>query len=305
MTFRVRIALAGIVASGMACGSSRTPESAPDSGPGSSDAGITVGAADPHGLERVNHWRALTGLPALAREPKLEASSLAHARFMASNPDTCWPGSHNEVDSGCRGFTGAGPGDRVTAAGYQWGQVGEAIISDETDANLAVDIWLWAAFHRFIVLGSNTSAGGYSSADGHCVLDIAAPLGSSPTPLPAPYVFPYADMVDVPTSWNGLESPAPPAPSTGWPSGPVISVHFPAINWDVTAVTLSRTGSRAPTLPTTLVTPANNATLKMLSNDAAIFYADQPLASGVNYTVKVDGTLGGGPWTKTWAFTTH
>jgi hypothetical protein len=168
----------------------------------------------------------------------------------------------------------------------------------------AVDGWLWTVYHRLVLFWPDITEGGFDCEGDICVLDVARPSGASAPTVTEPLVFPSPGMTGVPIYFDGTtEAPLPPTPSNGWPSGPVISIHFPAA-WDIGTATLVRTDAATAIIPIKLVTPATDSNLSSISTDDAFLYAESPLESNTSYTVHVEGTVNNAPWSKTWSFTT-
>lgn len=71
---------------------------------------------------RLNDDRARCGFGKLSQNSKLDVAAQGHADYLALNNAN----SHYQT-AGNPGFTGVGPGDRLTAAGYSWNLDGEGI----------------------------------------------------------------------------------------------------------------------------------------------------------------------------------
>jgi hypothetical protein len=235
---------------------------------------------------------------------------------MATNPQSqCWPGAHDEVEQGCTGFTGARPGARALAAGYSYAVVTE-VIDWKPTVEEAVDAWVWTVYHRRSFLEWNLLHAGYGRAYGpyrntqkwHNVMDFALPRSGGATRPPEPVVFPVPGQSEVPISFEGnLEEPVPPAPPGGrWPSGTVVSVHFPSSSWSIAGHRLFRAGAGTCTeVAHTFITRANDPNLESRESDEAFLYANQPLEASAEYVAQVEGTFNGVPFSRTWAFATR
>lgn len=269
--------------------------------PGSDEAQKTA-------LIRANHWRTAAGIAAIDANEKIQQAAMAHASFMAANDRAkCWPGAHDENLS-CKGATGQWPWDRMSAAGYEWAGASE-VIDWEPDAQRAVDGWMWTVYHRqpFMDYGMLETGFGYSDGGGkqNNVMDFGIAKGASAKAPEKPAVFPLPGQTEVPIAFSGAESPQPPAPmGTGWPSGQIVSMHFPTKTWTVTEHHLySNAGSACMELPHTYIDRTNDDNLKD-ANDI-FFYANMPLNNGTEYVAQVTGTMNGASFTRTWAFRTH
>lgn len=284
-------------------------------------------------LNRANYWRTSTGITALNANAQVEQAAQAHSHFMATTPQTmCWPGVHQEVESGCAGFTGINSWDRMTTAGYAWMQASEVINWDST-TQAAVDAWMWTVYHRqpflnwkLVDMGYGTEHGPLGSGQAnHNDINFATPRAGRTGDQPAgPVVFPVPGQTDVPTAFNGwLEGPTPPAPGgaarwpSGRPSGTVISMHFPTAptsamvpnGWTVTEhhIFLSNPGAMScEEVPHTFISYETDANLRRSGPASDVFmYADQPLTAGTQYVARIVGTSGGAAFTRTWGFTTR
>jgi hypothetical protein len=218
------------------------------------------------------------------------------------------------------GFTGVGPGDRLTAAGYSWGNVSE-VINWEADPQHAVDGWIWTVYHREPFLNYQLIETGFAETSGTLggrpsqfnVMDWAAPLGSNGNPPPDPIVFPVPGQTGVPNSFAGyLEGPTPPSPTgtNPWPSGvhsgTVVSIHFPGMNRTITDHHIFyNAGGACMDTPHTYVASETDTTLNRFMSPDVFMYANQPLQGGTEYVVQVTGTVNGNPWTRAWAFSTQ
>ena len=107
-------------------------------------------SADPaeHARRRAagaRHWSTPSGARRVARRspaiPKLYDAALKHSENMAAQ------NFFDHTDP-----SGAGPGERITAAGYQWSSYGENIARGQADAAAVMDSWMHSAGHRANIL---------------------------------------------------------------------------------------------------------------------------------------------------------
>lgn len=258
-------------------------------------------------LVRANHWRTTAGLLALDANAKIEQAATAHANFMATNDrNKCWPGAHDE-NLTCKGATGQWPWDRMEAAGYDWSGASE-VINWANDAERAVDEWMWTVYHRqpFMDYGMLETGFGYADGGGKTnnVMDFGIAKGASAKAPEKPAVFPLPGQTQVPLGFSGAESPQPPAPDTGWPSGQIVSLHFPTKTWAVTEHHLfSTAGGMCVEVPHVYIDRTNDDNLKD-ANDV-FFYANMPMTNGTEYVAEVVGTMNGAAFKRTWAFKTQ
>lgn len=92
-------------------------------------------------LSIVNSERAKAGCSALTSNPKLYDAALKHSENMAAQ------NFFDHTDP-----SGAGPGERITAAGYKWSTYGENIARGQADAAAVMDTWMHSPGHRANIL---------------------------------------------------------------------------------------------------------------------------------------------------------
>jgi hypothetical protein len=233
----------------------------------------------------------------------LDTSAQAHCDYEAQNASnpSCTSDPHGEVMS-CSGFTGANVQAREVAAGYpQTLAYSEVLTTYGNNPTAAVPSWINTVYHRIPLLDPWTVDMGYGGATGCDVIDIGR--GMSTMAASAVVVYPYDGQTDVPTSFSGLEGPAPPAPSGGFPSSYPVSVHAQGIS--VTQHVLTKDGDSTPLDHFWL--DANSPQLMQgyqgyFTNTAFLYGA--PFATNTKYRVKVTGTHTGGALSVEWTFTT-
>lgn len=272
-------------------------------------------------LTRANHWRTAAGLAPFAANAEIEQASTAHSTYLATTPQaTCWANPHVEVAT-CTGFTGAQMINRMQSAGYSAQRASE-VINWEATPEQAIDGWIWTVYHRQPFMDYRYTETGYGRVNGpfgsrsafHNTMDFGARQGGpAAMPQAQPAVFPVPGQTNVPPAFRGdFEGPTPPAPaSTGrWPSGTVVSVHFPNAMWTITAHRLFQSNPAAGTcteVAHTFVSKDNDPNLNRggsAANDVFL-YGDTALSAGTEYVVQVEGTFNNAPYARTWAFTTQ
>ncbi|MFI6470747.1 sigma-70 family RNA polymerase sigma factor [Streptomyces sp. NPDC050516] len=92
-------------------------------------------------LSLVNSERSKAGCSALTSNPKLYDAALKHSENMAAQ------NFFDHTDP-----SGAGPGERITAAGYKWSTYGENIARGQADAAAVMDSWMHSPGHRANIL---------------------------------------------------------------------------------------------------------------------------------------------------------
>jgi hypothetical protein len=250
-----------------------------------------------------NKMRLKTGAGCMNLVPALNMSATSHCAYNANNrSDTsCMAGGHNEVMS-CMGFTGADVMARVKAAGYAGNAGITEVLTTGGTPEQAVMGWINTLWHRIPMLDPWTTDMGYGTAAGCDIIDFGR--GTLGLPANVVTVYPYDGQTDFPTSFNGLESPQPPAPSTGWPSGSMISVYAQQIK--VTDHVLTKDGDATPieNIWIDKNSPEVMAGYRGYLAITAFMYANKPLSPMTKYRVKVAGSHTGGDLNLEWTFTT-
>ncbi len=245
----------------------------------------SVGAYD-----RINMYRRAIGLPCIDFVPTIATAAAAHCAYYTGNHGSCIASPHREVAT-CDRFHGERFSDRLKAAGYN-GSPAYEVMAYVGNGSVAVDQWVDSIWHRIPILSPYVSDTGYGM-DGTCdTMDFGwAPAPSTTTPV----VFPYDTQSGVPTSFNGdMESPPPPRPPTGWPSGYPILVY--AADLHVRSHTLL--DDKGVALAHTFIEPGDAASNGLLLHEL-VMYADQPLKRNTTYRVVIDATTVHLEWTFT------
>lgn len=246
-------------------------------------------------LNTENTARLAMGLDCAELITELNLAAQNHCDYYVQNQggDCEAPSPHNEI-SGCPGFTGEGPGQRMSAAGYM-SRGGSETMAFANDPERAVTMFINSVYHRTPILDPWMRHMGYGAGTGCDTID----FGTGPeTASDVTAFYPYQGQVDVPVSFDGSrEGPEPPIPSTGWPSGyPVtlfgrdLEVQSHAIYVDDTMEELSHLwlAEDDPTLP----------------SYAKVLYSEAPLEPMTTYRVVISTTRGGETLDFDWTFTT-
>ncbi|HVB65011.1 MAG TPA: CAP domain-containing protein, partial [Nitrolancea sp.] len=246
----------------------------------------------------INQYRAWLGLPPMKRNPALDASAQAHARYYQLNindPSLNGLGLHAEA-AGKPGFTGVSMQDRVNAQGYQgWaneniGLSGSMVTSTE---------WFIGTInHRLTLIDPRyTDIGLGMVNDGNArieVIDVGAPSWSD-TAKPDWVAWPPDGMAGVPLSFWG-EAPDPFA-NASYPTGyPITLKYFGPGSVSYTTATLTANNQ---TVPNFSATGAG-----WLTKQTDMIAATTPLQPGTKYTVAVTGTANAAPFSRNWSFQT-
>lgn len=248
----------------------------------------------------LNEERARCGFGRLAQSPQLDLAAKMHGLYLQANfPDAP---THTEVATK-PAFYAESPSDRAKKAGYQGG-AGEAI-SPERSGVLAVRKLLAVPYHetgilQSVVLDVGLAFTPFGTGWWSLVVDLGQP-SNKPAPMVTD-VRTYPCDGTVGTSFNvGGENPSPFPTEAGAVWGQPVVVHG-----DVT-LRVTSASIAGPTGPVGIkaiygdgqITDPNGY---FKSGSAAIIPV--PLAPATIYTVTVNGTNKGQPFTKTFRFQT-
>ncbi|MGD8861817.1 MAG: hypothetical protein PVI30_17540 [Myxococcales bacterium] len=244
-------------------------------------------------LDAMNRARLAAGSVCATLVNEIATAAQNHCDYYSMNDGMCVANPHLEVE-GCAGFTGADPGARMQAAGYQsWG--GGEVMAFEGNPAGSVQSWIDTVWHRIPVLDPWTTHMGYGGTADCDTIDFGS---GEPAPDDVIVVYPYDGQTDVPLSFNGLyEGPMPPAPPTGWPSAYPVNVYAQDIA--VTEHVITVDGDDTP-IEHVWITPADSDLLR----NGVFIYPYTPFEPNTTYRVRVTGTYVGGALALDWTFTT-
>jgi uncharacterized protein YkwD len=246
-------------------------------------------------LDRINWYRAEVGVPPASLHAALTESASGHVRYYDANqgsPALTGLGLHLQQPD-TDGFTGASIRDRARAAGYTDGAVTENAGFGNLDA--AVDWYMGTVNHRLPLIHPNAVDIGmaHSGATGFGIIDVG--VRGQAMDIDVPSVYPPDGASNVPSSWDGAETPDP-APGVPRPLGYPITVAF-ARSQQVEWVALELLDAEGA--PLEISTPRTDWMR------AAAIIPHHPLAAGSAYTARVEARVDGTPVTKVWSFTTR
>jgi hypothetical protein len=253
--------------------------------------------------QTLDQTRVAAGAGCMNLVTALDTSAQAYCSYEAANAGnaTCVAQAHTEV-TGCTGFTGANVQAREVAAGYpQALAYTEVATTFGNNPTAAVPSWIDTVFHRIPLLDPWTVDMGYGGASGCDAIDIGR--GTSSASSSTVVVYPYDGQTGVPKSFSGLEGPAPPAPSGGFPSSYPVNIYAQSLS--VTAHVLTRDGDTTPIAHLWLDKNSSQLASGLLGyfSDTAFLYG-APFAASTKYHVHIAGTYAGGTLSKDWSFTT-
>ncbi len=243
--------------------------------------------------DRLNGWRALTNLPALAENTTWDAGDHDHAVYMVKNQLV----THYEDPSK----------PYYTAAGDQAARNGNIEVSSTTSFQdwQAIDWWMGAPFHAMGLMDprlTSTGFGEYREAvpsgwQAGFAIDVLR--GNSFSGGSYPVYFPGNGSSEPLTSYSGYEFPDPLSACSGYamPTGLPVFVQVGGnVTTSVTAHAFIGNGTALPHC----VIDGNNPTLgsDLHARGGVIVIPRSPLQVGVTYTVAL--TVNGLPYT--WSF---
>ncbi|HEX4209355.1 MAG TPA: CAP domain-containing protein, partial [Candidatus Binataceae bacterium] len=208
---------------------------APTAPPTPSVSAAQLAAAQPW-LTRLNYYRGLAGLAAVAPDPALEAGDIAHARYLVKN-------------DGANMKTGAiGAEAHTEDASNPWYSHEGLIAAQASDVEegfqpnesawispaIAIDGWISIPFHRLAILNPGLHSAGYGQycEDGYCaaamnLLTDRDEAPSLPQILPKPIMFPPDGSTLPLKSWQGeWPNPLTSCPGYTGPSGLAITLQL-------------------------------------------------------------------------------
>lgn len=259
---------------------------------------------------KMNAYRTQCGFPAVKENTVLDQAAKNHTLYMQQNGGIV---TDTEV-SGNAGFTGVTYNDRAITLGWPssinvgGGSAGFYTNTTLSDAQYGAKLlqgWVSGVYHQQIIaypvdlvgLGvTNAPFNGYPQWWGSVSLSKTATITNGGTPL----TFPCQGVTGVPASGLG-ESPTPPNTSgNAW--GTPITIMGNTTD----AITLSSATITDPSNHTTNmnVLDSSNDPNNILAPFTAVAYSSTPLTTSTTYSVTLNGTYDGAPFTKTFTFTT-
>ena len=265
-------------------------------------------------IERANWYREMCGVPPLDMIEAINNAAQAHCDYYVLHYDkyaSSGMSPHNEDPQWTEGFTGSSPWDRTGHFGYPYGA--SEVIAFVHNPKLSVDGWINTLYHRIPFMDASLTACGYGAAG-------AGGYGAGSTKIDTidfgtmdadgqPFdgllyeaIYPPPGSSGIPPSFDGMESPQPPPPANGYPSGTIITITW-SKNSNFLAEEHSLWAEEDQTeLDHVWLDASNDGNLVGASTIA--MYAYSPLKKGTRYWVHIKGQKNGAPWEKTWDFYT-
>jgi uncharacterized protein YkwD len=253
----------------------------------------TTPAASGGWLDRLNEWRASTGLPSLSENATWSQGDYDHALYMVKNDLV----THYET-VGVPYYTTAGD----TAARNSNIQVSSTTGTSDTQT---IDWWMGAPFHAMGMMDPRLTSTGFGSyrevksgwQEG-AALDTLR--GNSWTGGQYPVYFPGNGTTEPLTTYSGNESPDPLQACSGYsvPTGLPVFIQVGG-NVATTATAHSLTGNGVPLAHCVIDSNSPSVGSGLTGRGGVIVIPRQPLQNGVKYVVSL--TVNGTAYT--WSFT--
>ena len=258
------------------------------------------------GLNWINYRRSQIGMPALTRNSVIDAAAQGHSDYQRINNVV----THDQT-AGKTGYTGARLQDRLTNAGYVFGQpnaIGE-VISATSNGNgfyMAEEL-ITAIYHRFVIFepvfkeigaGAATTSANYSYFTADFVANNGYGTGIAAGTI---VTWPFNGQTQVPNSFNSDYEEPDPVPDRSVVGYPV-SVHTNLTRkLTVQSFTIRAHGTNSD-LATRLLVQGKDA--NTTTDSAAAIVPLAQLASATTYDVSFSGAVDGVPISRSWSFTT-
>lgn len=251
-------------------------------------------------LRQINWRRSQLGLPALASQPNLTLAAQRHSNYLSLNSIT----GHAET-AGQTGFSGASPGDRLSATGYAWQTYGEVISAGQSTGPMSIESLMEAIYHRFGMLRSDVNEAGTGFDKPHPVYGAVFTMNlgarqrmDSQAGQNWLGTYPVAFQTQVAIDFYSDNESPDPVPSANRVGYPVSVQAASSETLTVSSFTLTSGGSTVSTIA--LVPGGDSST----PSYAAAIIPTQPLTPGKTYAVSFSGSVAGTPVTREWSFTT-
>lgn len=252
--------------------------------------------------------RAAVGVAPIRLDAAAAQAAQAHAAFYvdhASAYAAAGLSPHAEDASFGAGFTGKNFAARMAAAGYV-GTPSSEVMAFTGSASGAIAGWMETLYHRLPLIDPGSVDVGYGAAAAGKARTEVMVFGAGKATNDPIVVWPYPGQKAVPKGWSGNESPQPPPPTSGYPSGPIITARLPAGSTvqehGIAAVGAS--GPAAASLPHVFLTTKNDPELAQFDARSVALYAEEPLAGGTLYEVWLEIEGASGSDTLRWRFET-
>ena len=247
-------------------------------------------------IEAVNRTRKLADLGCVELVPEINIAAEQHCQYYMSNTGACTSNPHREKES-CTNFTAETFSDRLRRHKYP-GDPRFEVMAYVGSGQVSVQQWLDSVWHRLPILSPEVDQAGYG-AWGRCdTMDFGYGRGG---PTQRNIVYPIGGQTEVPLAFYGRESPEPPPPPTGWPSGYPITLYAAGMKATAHRILNDETGEE---LDHIWLPPGDRRAYGLLI-DEFMAYTWEPLRPNTRYRVVIEGVQHGEPKVFDWTFTTR
>ena len=258
------------------------------------------------GLNWINYRRSQIGMPALTRNGVIDTAAQGHSDYQRINNVV----THDQT-AGKTSYTGARLQDRLTNAGYVFGQpnaIGEVISATSNGSGFYMaEELITAIYHRFVIFepvfkeigaGAATTSANYSYFTADFVTNNGYGTGIAAGTI---VTWPFNGQTQVPNNFNSDYEEPDPVPDRSVVGYPV-SVHTNLTRkLTVQSFTIRAHGSNTD-LATRLLVQGQDTNTSTQSAVAIVPLAQ--LASATTYDVSFSGAVDGVPISRSWSFTT-
>ena len=266
---------------------------------------------------QVNAWRQQCGFPLYEQDTILDAAAQAHAQYLLTNQsyDASKYGTVvlDSEDAGQPGFSGVTGQDSADALGWPSSiYTGRGDTAYYTNTTLTatqygtdmLDGWASGVYHqilvahptRYIGLGTaQTTYNGFPQYFGTFQIGDLANVSNS-----APLTFPCQGVTGLPYGGGIGETPTPPNMSAQGVGTPITVVGNPADTIRLQSATITGPNGSVAVQVLDASTDPNHE----LASFQGEVYPTSPLTANTQYSVSIQGTDNGTPFTRNFTFTT-
>jgi hypothetical protein len=283
------LALLALCAVLAGCGGGGLPQMA---WPGHADEGIGMDyAAATAAMERLNYYRAISGVPPVELDYGLSRGCQLHADYLALNRiDLAIVGlqAHQE-DQSAPGYTFSG---ELAAQ--------NSVIFQGVGPVAAIDKWFQTLYHRLGLLDPNLQRIGLGTISGYQVLDVHQGRVLYTHAASASVIYPALGIGNVPGGFN-REIPYPVAGDTSL-GIPITVEFFGTLGRSILAVETQLLNTKtATTVPCYVQYPGHPLLEGWDYQQVIALIPEEPLTSG-RYVVDISAFIDGQAWNMEWDF---
>ncbi len=289
---------------------------APDDGlpPYPPERGIEDGADDDalRALERANYYRWYAGLPPMDMLQSINNAAKAHCECYAAHVNEYGGMSPHDENASWGAPCYGGLMQRMSHWGYS-GMGAAEVMAFMRNPEGAVDGWIDTLYHRIPYMDASYNSCGYGLAGAGTAwtggnscdtmdfgtVDVD---GNSYMGPELEGIWPPPGSTGIRVLFDGMESPEPIQPPTGWPSGTIVTITWSSgFSAKIHEHSIWKEGAEDTPLAHVFADSSND---QHIGTNTIALYANKPLEHGTTYWVQLIGEKGGLDYEKTWSFTT-